>query len=339
MNTLSIINGSCLHILRSQIVLLMKTVLKQDYLLPNNLYLGHAPNLIELLRPSSVALSFWSPPYFVGKQYEKNATFDSWQLLLKETIEGHVHALKNGGFLAINIDDILAFPDLTIPRIQAPNKAKLRCKVTREDVLSAMKKHPEYNRNQLAELLGCSEQTVDRRLNGNNIRGGKYKTQTHIKLIGHYLEKYAYDCGLYLYDRRIWIKDPTWQNSRWHSSSYRAVSEFEYLYFFWKPGESIIDRNRLSAGEWAEWGSRGVWNIRSVRSNKNHEAQFPIELADRVIRLLSEEKDLVLDPFIGSGTTAISAIKNNRMYIGFDKEQKYIDYANKHITQTINKIR
>ncbi|MBF4322561.1 DNA methyltransferase, partial [Vibrio anguillarum] len=129
------------------------------------------------------------------------------------------------------------------------------------------------------------EQTVDRRLNGNNIRGGKYKTQTRVKLIGHYLEKYAYDIGLYLYDRRIWLKDPTWQNSQWHSSSYRAVSEFEHLYFFWKPGETVIDRNRLNAGEWALWGSRGVWQIASVRSNREHEAQFPLELAEKVVRL------------------------------------------------------
>lgn len=336
--TLSIIIGRYQLALRSQIYFLMKTLSKHDYLSPNNLYLGDASDLIKFLKPSSVALSFWSPPYFVGKQYEKNATFDSWQVLLRKTIEGHLQALKSGGFLVINIDDILAFPDPNIPRIQAPNKTKLRCKVTKEDVLLAKKQYPDYNRNQLAKVLGCSEQTVDRRLNGNNIRGGKYKTQTRVKLIGHYLEKYAHECGLYLYDRRIWVKDPTWQNSRWHSSSYRAVSEFEYLYFFWKPGESIIDRNRLSASEWAEWGSRGVWNIRSVRANKNHEAQFPIELADRLIRLLSEEKDLVLDPFVGSGTTAISAINNNRMYIGFDKEQKYIDYANRRITQTINKI-
>jgi len=289
--------------------------------------------LMRLLEPSSIALSFWSPPYFVGKQYEKNATFDSWQKLLKETIEGHLKALKKGGFLVINIDDILVFPDPKIPRIQAPNKTKLRCKVTREDILSAKTQHPDYSRNQLAALLGCSEQTIDRRLNGNNIRGGKYKTQTRVKLIGHYLEKYAYECGLYLYDRRIWMKDPTWQNSQWHSSSYRAVSEFEYLYFFWKPGESVIDRKKLNASEWAEWGSRGIWNIRSVRSNKQHEAQFPIELANRVIRLLSEEGDLVLDPFMGSGTTAISALSNNRMYIGFDKEQKYVDFANKRIAE------
>ncbi|EGQ8161705.1 site-specific DNA-methyltransferase [Vibrio parahaemolyticus] len=290
------------------------------------------------IEPNSVALSFWSPPYFVGKEYEKDATFDSWQQLLKSVIEHHYNALKPGGFLVINIDDILAFADENIPKIQAPNKSKLRCKVTREDVLEVMAEHPTFNRKKIAEVLGCSEQTVDRRLNGNNIRGGKYKTQTRVKLVGHYLEKYAYDAGLYLYDRRIWLKDPTWQNSQWHSSSYRAVSEFEHLYFFWKPGETVIDRNRLNAGEWAEWGSRGVWQIASVRSNRDHEAQFPIELAEKVIRLLTESGDVVLDPFMGSGTTAIAAIKNNRNYIGIEREEKYVNLAKQRISEAQKQI-
>lgn len=302
-----------------------------QYLKTNSIHKGDTQKLIKEIKPDSVALSFWSPPYFVGKDYEKEATFESWQNLLKETIEGHVNALKPGGFLVINIDDILAFKDPAIPKIQAPNKSKLRCKITKEDVLAAKEKHPDFNRNKLAELLGCSEQTIDRRLNGNNIRGGKYNTQTRVKLIGHYLEQYAYDCGLYLYDRRIWAKDPTWQNSQWHSNSYRSVSEFEHLYFFWKPGETVIDRNRLNASEWAEWGSRGIWSIRSVRANRDHEAQFPVELAERVIRLLTEENDLVLDPFMGSGTTAVAALNCQRDYIGLERESKYIKLANQRI--------
>jgi len=314
-----------------------KQVNKGKYLIPDHLYCGHTPSLMNKLEPESISLSFWSPPYFVGKEYEKNATFESWQELLKSTISAHAPALKKGGFLVINIANILAFPDPNIPKIQAPNKSKLRCKITREDVIETKKKYPGYNRNQIAEILGCSEQTVDRRLNGNNIRGGKYKNQTRVLLIGHYLEKYAYENKLYLYDHRIWAKDPAWQNSQWHSSSYRAVSEFEDLFFFWKPGETVIDRNRLKASEWAEWGSRGIWNIPSVRANKEHEAQFPIELAKKVIRLLTEKGDLVLDPFMGSGTTAIAAIQEKRHFIGFDKEKKYVDYAKKRLRKERNK--
>lgn len=303
----------------------------KNYLDLNELHYGNTPEVMRNIEPNSVALSFWSPPYFVGKNYEKDATFESWQELLNETITAHKEILKPGGFLVINIDDILAFPDKNMPKIQAPNKSKLRCKVTKEDILELKKEFPELNRNQLAKKLDCSEQTIDRRLNGNNIRGGKYNVQTRVFLVGHYLEKYAYENDLYLYDRRIWAKDPAWQNSQWHSNSYRAVSEFEHLYFFWKPGETIIDRNRLKASEWAEWASRGIWNIPSVRANREHEAQFPVALAKRVIRLLTEEGDIVLDPFMGSGTTALACIQEKRKYIGIDNQKEYIKLAKQRI--------
>ena len=58
-----------------------------------------------------------------------------------------------------------------------------------------------------------------------------------------------------------------------------------------------------------------IWNINPARAKKiGHPAPFPIELAERFINLYSYEKDLVLDPFIGSGTTAIAAQKLNRHY-------------------------
>ncbi|MNW56890.1 Modification methylase MboII [compost metagenome] len=201
-----------------------------------------------------------------------------------------------------------------------------------------MKENPDFNRRQLAALLNCSEQTIDRRLNGNNIRGGKYSAQTRVKLVGGMIESMAYEAGLYLYDRRVWVKDPSWANSQWHSSSYRSVSEFEHLYFFWKPGETVIDRNRLAKEEWSTWGSRGVWYIPSVRKNDDHVAKFPVELPKRLIKLLTEKNDIVLDCFMGSGTTAVAALETNRNYIGIDKEQKYVNLANKNITFAITQL-
>ncbi|WP_323666282.1 site-specific DNA-methyltransferase [Pectobacterium punjabense] len=304
-----------------------------EFIKENNIYLGNTPELIQLIEPDTIALSVWSPPYFVGKEYERYLTLQGWKDLLKDTIEGHFRAIKPGGFMAINIDDILAFPDESMPRIQAPNKSKLRCKITKEDILKAKEENPSFSRYELATFLGCSEQTIDRRLNGNNIRGGKYSIQTRVHLVGHLLEKFAYDAGLYLYDRRIWMKDPSWQNSQWHSNSYRAVSEFEYIYIFWKPGETVIDRSRLKREEWAIWGSRGVWQFPSVRSNKDHEAKFPIELPRRLIRLLTNEGDLVLDPFIGSGTTAVACIQTNRNYLGFDNQDNYVRLSKRNIDE------
>ena len=308
------------------------------YLESNHVYEGKSEELMKLIKPETVALSFWSPPYFVGKKYEENETFETWQILLKNVIGLHSSAVKPGGFMVINIANILAFKDPIMPRIQALNISSRKIPITREMVLAAKEKYPDYNRYQLAKVLGCSEQTVDRRLNGNNIRGGKHQVQTKVKLVGSYLEKYAENVGLYLYDHRIWKKDPAWQNSKWTTNTYKAVSEFEDLYVFWKPGEYVVDRNKLSNIEWKEWGYRGIWEIPSVKKNDDHEAKFPVELASRVVKLYSNEGDLVLDPFIGSGTTAIAALMNNRHYIGIEKEKKYVDLAQKNIKEhTLNK--
>ena len=309
----------------------MISVSTMEYLHENKIYVGRSEDVMQKIKPNSIALSFWSPPYFVGKEYEKEETYESWQLMLKKVIENHSLVLKPGGFLVINIADILCFKDESLPRFQAANPSKHKVKITKEMILEVKKKHPNYNRYQLAEILGCSEQTIDRRMNGNNIRGGKYQAQTRVKLVGGSLEEYTYKCKLYLYDKRIWVKDPSWANSRWTSNTYRAVSEYEDLYVFWKPGEFIINRDKLTESEWKEWGLRGVWYINSVSRNDDHEAKFPLELASRIVRLFSNENDIVLDPFMGSGTTAIAALKNNRKYIGIDKEEKYVKLANKSI--------
>lgn len=304
-----------------------------NYLLPNQIYLGDARDLLPQIEPNSIALSVWSPPYFVGKGYEAHLTFDAWQELLQKVIQLHFPIIKPGGFLVINIADILCFKDPAMPRIQAEAVSRKRSPVTREDVLQAMAQHPDYNRYQLAQLLGCSEQTIDRRLNGNNIRGGKYEAQTRVKIVGGLVEDWGSKAGFYLYDRRVWVKDAAWENSRWASLSYRSVDEFEYLYFFWKPGIIKFDRNRLSANEWRDWGSRGVWFFPSVRANDDHEAKFPVELPLRTIRLLTDPGDIVLDCFMGSGTTAIAAIQANRQYIGIEIEEKYVDLARRRIAQ------
>ena len=299
---------------------------------PNEIHHGDARDLLPQIEPNSIALSVWSPPYFVGKDYEAYLSFEDWQDLLKTVIFLHFPIIKPGGFLAINIADILCFKDPYMPRVQAEAVNKKRSTITKEAVLGAMVEHPGYNRYQLAKLLGCSEQTIDRRLNGNNIRGGKHETQTRVKIVGGLVEEWALKAGFYPYDRRVWVKDAAWENSRWASLSYRSVDEFEYLYFFWKPGITRFDRNRLSPLDWKEWGSRGVWNFPSVRANDDHEAKFPIELPLRVIKLLTDPNDIVLDCFMGSGTTAIAAIQENRQYIGIELEEKYVVMARTRIS-------
>ncbi len=305
----------------------------------NAVHEGDARELLTRIPADSVSLSVWSPPYFVGKSYEADLTFTEWKALLAEVVRLHDRVLKPGGFLAINIADILCFRDESMPKVQAQNLTGHRSRVTREQVLNAAAANPGMNRYELAKLLGCSEQTIDRRLNGNNIRGGKYDAQTRVRIVGGLLEEWALAAGLYPYDRRVWVKDPAWENSKWHTLSYRAIDEFEYVYVFWKPGVTVVDRSRLSQEEWREWGSRGVWYIPSVRANDDHEAKFPVELPRRLIRLLTEPGDTVLDCFLGSGSTAIAALLERRSYIGIEKMTDYVRLARQRIADEFSEVK
>lgn len=67
-----------------------------------------------------------------------------------------------------------------------------------------------------------------------------------------------------------------------------------------------------------------VWNISQDRGNP-HPAPFPVELADRIVS--STTAELVLDPFMGSGTTAVAAVKNGRDFIGIDASEEYTNLA------------
>lgn len=300
----------------------------------NQLLHADSRKALDQFDADTIDLSFWSPPYFVGKSYEQHLSFEGWQSLIRDVVKGHQRIIKPGGFMVVNIGDILCFEDETLPKFQANNVRGKRSPVTYEQVLAARADHPSANRHELAEMLGCSEQTVQRRLENNNVRGGKQDTATRVLLTGCMLVEWAEAVGFYLYDQRIWHKDPCWANSRWHSTSYRAVDEFEHVFVFLKPGIVEYDRDRLNADEWAAWGSRGVWAIRSVSRNNRHEAEFPEELAERVIRLFSPPGGVVLDPFVGSGTTAVAAHSTGRKWIGIDSVEAHVEMAKQRVADS-----
>ena len=85
--------------------------------------------------------------------------------------------------------------------------------------------------------------------------------------------------------------------------------------------------NCMTAKEWIRC-QLGVWQFtyekRDVRDKSIHPATFPISLAKRVIKLFTHEGELVLDPFVGSGTTLVAARDLNRNAVGFDLQEKYI---------------
>jgi site-specific DNA-methyltransferase (adenine-specific) len=92
-----------------------------------------------------------------------------------------------------------------------------------------------------------------------------------------------------------------------------------------KPTEAQREASRMSKKEYDQWFQQ-FWTITGA-STKNHPAPFPLELAYRLVRMFSFVGDTVLDPFLGSGTSSIAAMKCGRNSIGVEVEPAYIAMA------------
>jgi site-specific DNA-methyltransferase (adenine-specific) len=95
-----------------------------------------------------------------------------------------------------------------------------------------------------------------------------------------------------------------------------------------RKGKSDIVRD-----EFVEW-TNGVWNFSGESRNKiGHPSPFPVELPKRCIKLFSFVGDIVLDPFLGSGTTLIACLETNRIGIGVEIDRNYCDLAVKRLKE------
>lgn len=124
---------------------------------------------------------------------------------------------------------------------------------------------------------------------------------------------------------RIWTKQPAWSQTPYWRQSFKTVDEFEYIAVFAKEKPKYVAR--LTDDENNEWGYRSVWDIPSVQSNDIHTAMFPIELPMRLIRLHTDQNDLVFEPFCGSGTTIIAAEAMRRSCIAIELLPEYCAVA------------
>jgi modification methylase len=96
-----------------------------------------------------------------------------------------------------------------------------------------------------------------------------------------------------------------------------------------KPTEAQRDASRISKEEFDRWFQQ-IWNITGA-STKHHPAPFPLELANRLVRMFSFTGDTVLDPFCGSGTTMVAAMRTGRNSIGVEIEPEYCRMAARYL--------
>jgi DNA modification methylase len=167
------------------------------------------------------------------------------------------------------------------------------------------------------------------------------------------------DCGFNLHDTMIWNKNGF---SAVGALQTRYAPVFEYMFIFTKnriktfnpikdrknkhSNVKITRSKRLNDGTTKkeepyisnEFGIRyNIWDIWPQRQQGKgkHPAPFPEQLANDHIVSWSNEGDIVLDPFMGSGTTAKMAILNKRNYIGFELDTTYWELANKRIQDIV----
>ncbi len=104
----------------------------------------------------------------------------------------------------------------------------------------------------------------------------------------------------------------------------RPYRQYEFVFMFSKSRFYSFDRSKLVEED--------VWNIPIERSRRNHNASFPAELVRRCIEVGSPPSGHVLDPFVGSGTTILTALQNHRNAVGIDMSDEYI----KQVTQLMS---
>jgi DNA modification methylase len=154
------------------------------------------------------------------------------------------------------------------------------------------------------------------------------------------------DIGFEMRGEIIWDKAasaaPSTAWGSWMSASNPVLRDIhEYILVFSKASFSRKKGDRINTikkEDFLEW-TKSVWTFPTVSARSiGHPAPFPEELPRRLIQLYSFQSDVVLDPFCGSGTTCLSALKNGRKYIGYDIKQKYVDLAIKRIKQSSEQI-
>ncbi len=173
----------------------------------------------------------------------------------------------------------------------------------------------------------------------------------------------------------FWTEEYIWYKKNTHPGLWpnRFRDLWEHLYHFTKSKKFRMyqDAVRVPVGAWAEsrlsnlgkndmvrfnsrtksgfgknisnWVGRdyvypgNVLHLATESSNKNHSAAFPIELPNWFIRLFTKENDIVLDPFIGSGTTAVAAMRLRRHFTGMELKEEYYDVALKRIEEEMKR--
>lgn len=165
--------------------------------------------------------------------------------------------------------------------------------------------------------------------------------------VSDYISKMMLDIGYNMRGEIIWNKaasaSPSTAWGSWQSAANPILRDIhEYILVFSKGDykrEKKEKENTISKEQFMEW-TKSIWTMNAESARRiGHPAPFPEELPNRLIQLYSFKGDIILDPFMGSGTTAVSALKTDRKFVGYEISKEYINLAKKRIEPIINQTK
>ena len=238
----------------------------------NKVFCKSSEQMTEL-PDNSVHLMVTSPPYNVGKDYDKNLSMNEYRELLTKVFKETYRVLVPGGRACVNIANLGRKPYLPIHSYVIEDMQKL----------------------------------------GYLMRG-----------------------------EIIWNKASSASQSfawgSWLSATNPTLRDIhEYILIFSKDGfgrkKPEGRQPTITKEEFMEY-TKSIWTFSAERASRiGHPAPFPIDLPYRLIQLYTFEDEVILDPFLGSGTTCIAALKTKRRYVGYDNDQKYCELAERRIEE------
>ncbi|GBR73349.1 modification methylase [Candidatus Termititenax aidoneus] len=237
---------------------------------------GSCYDFVKTVPDKSVKLVITSPPYNIGKKYEKKSTLSEYYVRQEKIIDECVRILADNGNICwqignfVNNSEIIPLDILLFPIFQ---------------------KHGLKLRNRIIWQFGHG-------LHASKRFSGRYETILWFTKGDNYM----FDL------------DPVRVPQKYPNKKYFKGA---------RAGELSCNPLGKNPGD--------VWDIPNVKNNHvektSHPCQFPIELVERLVLSMTNEDDLVFDPFLGAGTTTAAAVKNNRRAMGCENIEEYYNIA------------
>ena len=243
------------------------------------LFKGDTLKLLKQIPDNEAKLIITSPPYNIGKEYEKVKSINNYLKEQEEVIRECIRVLDDKGSICWQVGNLVNGEVFPLDILLYP----------------IFKKHGLHLRNRIIWHFGHG-------LHCSNRFSGRYET------ILWFTKSKDYTFNL----------DPI-----------RVPQKYPNKRYFKGKKKGQISGNPLGKNP------SDIWDIPNVKFNHpektEHPCQFPVELVERLVLSMTNEKDLVIDPFMGVGSTAVASIKNNRRCAGADTMKKYLDIAKKRL--------